>query len=72
MLKTFSYVAAMIDSRLEDIVSYFRHPFTNGSQEGMNATLMSIICHARDYRSKANFRMAALFFMGRLDSLPRI
>lgn len=71
-LKPFAQVAAMIDSRLEDIVSYFRHPITNGPQEGMNATLMSISRRARGYRSEATFRMAALFFMGGLDLLPRV
>ena len=57
----------MIDSRLDDIVSYFRHPITNGPQEGMNAKLMSVIRAARGYRGHETFRMAALFFLGGLD-----
>ena len=38
----------------------------------MNPTLMSISRRARGYRSEATFRMAALFFMGGLDLLPRV
>ena len=61
----------MIESRLDDIVSYFRHPITNGPQEGMNAKLMSVIRAARGYRTHDTFRMATLFFLGRLDMTPR-
>lgn len=70
-LKPFGRVAAMIASRLGDIVSYFRHPITNGPQEGMNSKLMSIIRAGRGYRHHETFRMAALFFMGGLDMNPR-
>ena len=66
-LRPFVKVAEMIDSRLDDIVSYFRHPITNGPQEGMNAKLMSVIRAARGYRGHETFRMAALFFLGGLD-----
>lgn len=66
-LRPFAKVAEMIDSRLDDIVSYFRHPITNGPQEGMNAKLMSVIRAARGYRGHETFRMAALFFLGGLD-----
>lgn len=70
-LSPFIKVADMIHDHLENIVSYFRHPITNGPQEGMNAKLMSIIRAARGYRTAETFRMAALFFMGRLDMTPR-
>lgn len=70
-LSPFAKVANMIEGRLEDIVSYFRHPITNGPQEGMNAKLMSVIRAGRGYRSHQTFRMAALFFLGRLDLSPR-
>jgi transposase len=66
-LRPFAKVADMIDKRFEDIVSYFRHPITNGPQEGMNAKLMSVIRAARGYRHHETFRMAALFFLGGLD-----
>ncbi len=68
-LAPFAKVASMIESKLENIVSYFRHRISNGPQEGMNAKLMSIIRSARGYRSEETFRMAALFFMGRLDAM---
>ena len=60
-------VTEMIDSRLNDILSYFRHSITNGPQEGMNAKLMSAIRAARSYRGHEVFRMAALFFLGGLN-----
>ena len=66
-LRPFAKVADMISKRLDDIVSYFRHPITNGPQEGMNAKLMSVIRAARGYRHHDTFRMAALFFLGGLD-----
>lgn len=70
-LKPFGKVAEMIRSRLDDVVSYFSHPITNGPQEGMNSKLMSVIRAARGYRHHHTFRMAALFFLGGLDMVPR-
>ncbi len=61
----------MVDDHLENIVNYFHHPITKRPQEGMNAKLMSIIRAARGYRTAETLRMAALFFMGRLDMTPR-
>ena len=61
----------MIASRLNDIVSYFHHPITNGPQEGMNAKLMSVIRAGRGYRHHDTFRKAELFFLGNLDMFPR-
>lgn len=70
-LKPFGKVADMIKARLDDVVSYFKHPITNGPQEGMNSKLMSVIRAARGYRHHHTFRMAALFFLGGLDLAPR-
>jgi|GEM_PF-4402578 len=70
-LKPFGKVAAMIAKRLTDIVNSFHHPITNGPQEGMNAKLMSVIRAGRAYRHHDTFRMAALFFLGKLDMFPR-
>jgi len=70
-LKPFGKVANMIKARLDDVVSYFKHPITNGPQEGMNSKLMSVIRAARGYRHHHTFRMAALFFLGGLDLAPR-
>lgn len=70
-LKPFGKVADMIAGRLDDIVSYFSHPITNGPQEGMNSKLMSVIRAGRGYRHHETFRMAALFFLGGLDMTPR-
>lgn len=70
-LSPFVKVAKMIEGHLENIISYFRHPITNGPQEGMNAKLMSVLRAARGYRTHETFRMAALFFMGGLDMAPR-
>lgn len=69
-LKPFAKVADLVHNHLKNIVSYFKHRITNGPQEGMNAKLMSVIRSARGYRSAETFRMAALFFLGRLDLSP--
>jgi transposase len=70
-LSPFKKVGGMIADRLDDIVSYFTHPITNGPQEGMNSKLMSVIRAGRGYRHHETFRMAALFFLGGLDMTPR-
>jgi transposase len=69
-LRPFAAVAEMIDKRIDDIVSYFDHPITNGPQEGLNAKLMAAVRAGRGYRHHSTFRMAALFFAGRLDMAP--
>ena len=70
-LKPFGKVADMIRSRLDDVVSYFSHPITNGPQEGMNSKLLSVIRAGRGYCHHHTLRMAALFFLGGLDMAPR-
>jgi transposase len=70
-LNPFGKVADMIANRLNDVVSYFKHPISNGPQEGMNSKLMSVIRAGRGYRHHHTFRMAALFFLGGLDMAPR-
>jgi transposase len=70
-LKPFGKVADLVQKHLPNILTYFKHRITNGPQEGMNAKLMSVIRSARGYRSAETFRMAALFFLGRLDLNPR-
>ena len=64
-------MAEMIRSRLDDVVSYCRHPITNGPQGGMSSKLMSIIRAARGYRPHHTFRMAVLYFLGVHDMTPR-
>ncbi len=70
-LRPFQKVGSMIADRLDDIVSYFTHPITNGPQEGMHTKLMSVIRAGRCYRHHETFRMATSFFLNGLDMAPR-
>jgi transposase len=63
-------VADMIESRLEDVISYCRHPISNGPMEGMNSIIMSIQRAGRGYRHAETFGIAIMFFCGGLHMAP--
>jgi transposase len=63
-------VAAMIESRLEDVISYCRHPISSGPMEGMNSVIMAIQRAGRGYRHADTFGTAILFFCGGLNMAP--
>jgi transposase len=63
-------VVDMIESRLEDVISYCRHPISTGPLEGMNSIIMAIRRAGRGYRNAETFGMAIMFFCGGLNLLP--
>jgi transposase len=63
-------VADMIESRLEDVISYCRHPISNGPMEGMNSIIMAIQRAGRGYRHAETFGTAIMFFCGGLKLAP--
>ena len=64
------HVAKMIKDHFENIITYLRHPITNGVTEGLNSKIQSIKSNARGFRSFANYRVRILFFCGKLDLFP--
>jgi transposase len=70
-LKPVKKVAAMLRDHLTNILTYCRHPITNGVAEGLNSKIMTIKRKACGYRSKENFKTAIYFFCGGLDLYPR-
>ena len=69
-LKQMIHVAKMIKDHFENIITYLRHPITNGVTEGLNSKIQSIKSNARGFRSFANYRVRILFFCGKLDLFP--
>jgi transposase len=63
-------VADMIEKRLDDVISYCRHPISNGPMEGLNSVIMSIQRAGRGYRHAETFGNAILFFCGGLKMMP--
>ena len=63
-------VVTMIESRLEDVISYCRHPISTGPLEGMISIIMAIRRAGRGYRSGETFGMAIMFFCGDLKLMP--
>ena len=64
-------VAKMIKAHLDNILTYFRHGITNAFTEGMNSKIQEIKSAARGFRNFQNYRIAILFYCGKLDMRPR-
>ena len=63
-------VVNMIEKRLEDVISYCKHPISTGPHEGMNSIIMAIRRAGRGYRNAETFGMAIMFFCGGLKLMP--
>ena len=63
-------VAAMIQRRLENVVTYCKHFVTNAVAEGLNSKIMSIKRRAGGFRSAENFKTAIYFHCGGLSLYP--
>jgi transposase len=63
-------VAKMVKKRLENVLSWFRHPISNGTAEGFHSIIQSLKSAARGFRNFANYRTHILFFCGKLKLLP--
>lgn len=69
-LKPLIKVARMLKARLENILTYLRHPITNAVTEGLNSKIQMLKSNARGFRSFENYRLRILFFCGKLDLYP--
>jgi len=56
---------------LEGIIACFRHGSTSAFTEGMNAPIQAINSAVRGFRNFQNYRIATLFYSGKLDLKPQ-
>jgi transposase len=69
-LKPMSDVAKMLKRHFDNIATYLKHRITNALIEGFNSKIQSIKANARGYRNFENYRVAILFYCGKLSLYP--
>lgn len=63
-------VAEMLARHLVGLLAYIEHRVSNGIAEGFNSQIQLIKSNARGYRKFENFRVAILFFLGKMSMYP--
>jgi transposase len=63
-------VAKKLKRHLDNILTYLTHRITNAVAEGLNSKIQQVKSAARGFRKFENFRIAILFFCGKLDMYP--
>jgi transposase len=63
-------VARMLMSHINGLLAYIRHRVTNALAEALNGHIQRIKANARGFRRFENFRIAILFFLGKLELYP--
>jgi transposase len=64
-------VAKKLNRHLDNILTYLKRRITNAVFEGMNSKIQQVKSAARGFRNFENFRIAILFFCGKLDMHPQ-
>lgn len=70
-LKPIAEVAKKLKRHLDNILTYLRHRITNAVAEGINSKIQQVKSSARGFRNFENYRIAILFFCGKLDMYPQ-
>lgn len=70
-LEPMTKVAKMLENHIEGLLGYCKHPITNAGAEGFNSKIQTVKSNARGFRSFKKFRIAILFYCGKLDLIPR-
>jgi len=63
-------VADTLEANFIGLLNYTKWKLTNSFAEGLNAMIQEIKTVARGFRRFENFRIAVLFFLGKLDLYP--
>ena len=63
-------VARMLKAHLEGLLGYCFHPISNAASEGFNSKIQTIKAAARGFRFFEKYRIAILFYCGKLDLNP--
>lgn len=69
--KPLTKVALMIGDHLQGLLNYHRHHKTNATAEGLNSQIQCLKTNAHGFRRFENFRVAILFFFGKLELSPQ-
>ena len=69
--KPLTKVALMLGDHLHGLLNYHRHHRTNATAEGVNSQIQRLKANARGFRRFENFRIAILFFLGKLNLSPQ-
>jgi transposase len=64
-------VAKLLNNHINGLLAYIRHRVTNALAENLNGQIQRVKSNARGFRSFTNFRVAVLFFLGKLDLYPQ-
>ena len=67
---TMRKAARTIRNNAQGLLNYIRHKLTNGYTEAVNGLIQEVKTVARGFRRFQNFRIAILFFLGKLDLYP--
>lgn len=70
-LKPMAEVAKKLKRHLDNILTYLKHRITNAVAEGLNSKIQQLKSAARGFRKFENYRIAILFFCGKLDMYPQ-
>lgn len=70
-LKPMAEVAKMIKRHLGNILTYLDYRITNAVAEGLNSKIQQVKSAARGFRNFENYRIAILFFCGKLNMYPQ-
>jgi transposase len=68
--KHLTQVADMLKNHLTGLLAYLRHRTTNAMAEGLNSRIQHIKACAHGFRRFDSFRIAILFFLGKLERYP--
>jgi len=69
-LKPMAEVSKMLKRHLDNILTYLKHRITNAVTEGLNSKIQQVKSVARGFRNFENYRIAILFYCGKLDMYP--
>lgn len=69
--KHLTKVAKMLQDHLPGLLAYLQHHTSNAIAEGLNGQIQLIKARSRGFRRFQNFRIAILFFLGKLELNPQ-
>jgi transposase len=69
--KFLTQVVKLMDNHLRGLLNYHFHRTSNATAEGLNSQIQRIKANARGFRRFANYRIAILFFLGKLELYPQ-
>jgi len=69
-LKPMIKIAKMLKRHLDGLLAHCSHKITNAVTEGLNSKIQVVKASARGFRNFEHYRIAILFFCGKLDMRP--